>query len=96
MSLSRKMLWGILMIVILLIGTWLGSRLHNSPQLIPAAHAQGIVVNQDQPDQQVAAVFTISGSGEVLFWWRVQNNGLGKVTIFDSRTGHVRERDFRR
>jgi hypothetical protein len=84
------------MVMILAVGVWFGSGLSRSPQLVPTAAAQGIVVEQDHPDRAVAAVFTVSQSGRTLYWWRVQNNGIGHVTIFDSGTGSVTEKEFRR
>jgi hypothetical protein len=93
---SRPFLLGIIALTLLVAGIWLGSRLNTSPRLIPTANAQGLVVNQDLPDQLNAAAFSINQEGDVLYWWRVQSNGLGTVTIFDSRTGSVRTREFRR
>jgi hypothetical protein len=92
----RSFLVGGIMVAILVVGIWLGSHLNQSPQIIPTASAQGVVVNQENPDLFKAAAFTVGEGGAVLYWWQIQNNGLGKTIVFDSRTGHVRERDFRR
>jgi len=83
-------------VAILAIGMLLGARLGRLPQIVPTANAQGLAVNQDQPDRLSAAAFSISQDGEVLYWWRVQTNGLGYVITFDSRTGSVSQKEFRR
>lgn len=92
----RSFLVGGIMAAILAVGFWLGSHLNQNPQIVPTASAQGVVVNQENPDLFKAAAFTVGEGGAVLYWWQIQNNGLGKTIIFDSRTGHVHEREFRR
>ena len=91
----RYLILGAVMVAILAIGMWLGSR-NSAAQLIPTAQAQGIFVNQEQPNQVNAAAFTVSQEGDVLYWWQVQNNGLGNVVIFHASTGKIDVQNFHR
>jgi hypothetical protein len=91
----RYLLIGAVMIAILAIGMWLGTK-YNAPQIFPTAQAQGIFVNQEQPNQINAAAFTVSQEGDVLYWWQVQNNGLGTVMIFYAGTGNIAVKNFHR
>ena len=91
----RILIIGIVIIAIFTVGIWLGAK-YNTPQLIPAAQAQGIFVNQEQPNQVNAAAFTVSQEGDVLYWWQVQNNGLGSVVIFYAGTGNIVVKNFHR
>jgi hypothetical protein len=81
-------------VLILAIGVLLGTHVVKRVELIPAAKAGGIVVNQNEPDRAVAAVFTVSEDGSVLFWWRVQNNALGQVSIFNAASGKIIQQDL--
>ena len=92
----RQLILTVVLVLVLAVGIWMGRQMHQFPQIVPTVQAQGIVVNQERPDQITAAAFTVSDDGAVLHWWRVQSNGLGEVNIFDSRTGSVRQREFRR
>jgi len=96
MRLTHIIFVAISIVAILALGILLGARFCRVPQIIPTANAQGLVVNQNQPDQLGAAAFSVSQDGEVLYWWRVQSNGLGYVITFDSRTGSVIQKEFHR
>jgi hypothetical protein len=89
MSKKQLILAGVGAVLFLIVGAWLGTHVLKTPILIPSAVAQGIVVNQDRTNSGVAEVFTSSQDGNSLFWWRVQDNGLGQVTIFYASTGRV-------
>ena len=92
---NRYLILGAVMIAILAIGIWLGTK-YNTPQFIPTAQAQGIFVNQEQPNLFNASAFTVSQEGDVLYWWQLQNNGLGSVVIFYAGTGNIVVKDFHR
>jgi len=94
MSKKYLIVAGIGAVLFLIVGIWLGTHVLKTPVLIPSATAQGIVVNQDQTDSTTATVFTVSQDGNSLFWWRVQKNGVGQVTIFYASTGRVLLQNF--
>jgi hypothetical protein len=91
----RDLVIGAVMIAILVIGLWLGTR-YNTPQLIPTAQAQGIFINQEQPNLVNASAFSVSQEGDVLYWWQIQNNGIGTVAVFYAGTGGVVVKNFHR
>lgn len=95
MSKIQKWMLSLGIVLIFIFGVWMGSHFVAAPILIPTVEAQGIQVNLQHPDQALAAVFTVSQDGSVFYWWRVQNNGLGKVTTFNSNDGQVKVQDFR-